>query len=1267
MSREQFAYIRSIRKDFYEGSERLKTSSNNSIRTLADDLYNKHTHFIFELIQNAEDNAYDPQSAYPPYISFRLTKTDPTNSPGSDGALIIQNNEVGFNRDNVDAICAVGATTKEKSQGYIGEKGIGFKSVFRVTGNPHIFSNGYHFCLPEHDAETGLGYIVPQWVHKVPEGFDFSKTHIILPLTKRKDFGYEEIERMLQDIEPEVILFLSTLQEIQIKTDTGDDFTILKDGSNMPEVQIVVEGKKQVVVEGKKQTIDFSNSDDFLVCTESYDRPADVRHEKRDGIESRDVTIGFPLDENSTAVGKIFAYLPVRSGTGFPFLINADFILPSSREDIHDVPWNRNWLMGCVAVLIAGKLLPLLKERKLLSVSFLESLTNELNNLVGDDKNLFYPVFSKLRQTFMGEELFPTNDGSFVSAKNAVLTRSDAVRNLLTHTQLGMFMSPDVDDDASLKWLSAGITFDRTPNLRRYIMEILGIEEVTPDMFARRLSDTFLASQSDEWFVKFYKFLFQQPALWRSKGGVLQTKPVLRLQDGTQVHPPQDGLLPTAYLSVSEEADALLPVIKWNISQDEDAYRFLKALGVQECDIVAEVIETVLPKYRQKSSKISINEHQYDFAKIRRAYSTDSSQKKSLLKEALQETPFIRAEKPDTDGNVYFKPDCIYFATNVLRLYFTENPYGAFVNLGIYLKSDQALFTDLGVMDSVRIRRKQADVHGYVRSLEKRANYIRGLDGFDLGIRADGLQHALGNPISEKSAFIWNHIVVPNTDCIRGIIEKSTRKTYSNSSFEEIISPYFGRLLIDTAWLPDSDGNMHKSNGITLDDLPDSFQKNEELARQLGMQVSKSRIVKEFASRLDIPPDILNGIVNAPPKTIQQIESLLHLRPDSDHLPSSPLPHFDRTQASEPTTFPVRAVSNPERRKNLILADLKDAPDQEYIEKLRSVRTTKGTIDPKTWLREQYTNDVDQVVCQICQEEMPFKYRGENYYFDAVEMLKGHFTKEYEAQFLALCPECSPKYRTLVKQVPEAMDALRKQLMDSGDVDDFEVPLKLGDTDASLRFVESHWRDIKAILSFYEQQSEQSVETVELDDPQPKQAIETDEPDKKELEPEQVPSSQPVKKKENWNADQLLSEFFAQPVRFVTYAGLKDLSQVETGQYDVTGVDTEGSKITLTKPEILFAFPKEKMSALKSHVHKRTQLVEQNLKPIEAYNNQFQIANKLLRQMKESKSQVKVVTRAGYVLNGWIEHFDKYVLYMRIAEKVVIVYRHGLYGFTIEK
>ena len=346
-------------------------------------------------------------------------------------------------------------------------------------------------------------------------------------------------------------------------------------------------------------------------------------------------------------------------------------------------------------------------------------------------------------------------------------------------------------------------------------------------------------------------------------------------------------------------------------------------------------------------------------------------------------------------------------------------------------------------------------------------------------------------------------------------------------------------------------------------------------------------------------------------------------------------------------SFPENPVPNPERREKQILSELGKAPDKEYTEKLRSVRTTRNVIDPKTWLSTHYTNDDDQMVCQICQEEMPFQHRGGNYYFDAVEMLKQHFTKEYEAQFLALCPECSPRYRTFIKQVPEAMDALRQQLINSEESDDFEIPLKLGEWDTSLRFVERHWLDMKTILSFYAQQSEPSVEIGDPSGQQPKK------------------SQRSKEKGGSWNADGLLSQNFVQPVRFITYAGIKDLSHIETKPYTLKGVDANGEAVKLTKLHVLFAFPKEKMPDLKPYVKVRTPLKAQNLQLIENQEERFQVDDMLLERARKDKSNVNLVTRTGHVLNGWIQHFDKYVLYMRIGEKVVVVYRHGLFEFTI--
>ena len=1065
MPSEQFEHIQGIRQTYLHDSEASKTNLNNAIELLADDLYKKHTHFIFELIQNAEDNTYEERSPYPPCISFRLTKTDPIGIPGSDGALIIQNNETGFTCDNVNAICAVGRTTKTKAQGYIGEKGIGFKSVFRVTENPHIFSNGYHFCLPKRDEQIGLGYIVPQWVDTLPEGLDGSQTLIILPLTKTA-FGYQKIEEMLRDIEPEVILFLSKLKEIRIETDTGADWTILKDDDASPEVAVVVEGNKQGHA--------FSYSNDFLVCTRNFDKPADIYHEKRDWIKSRDASVAFPLDEDSASAGKIFAYLPIRSDTNFPFLINADFILTSSREEIQEEPWN-HWLMDCVANLVATMSLSALKERKVLTVAFLEKLASRLNDFgaaisgasyVVDRDSLFHPIFARVREAFMNEELLPANDGTFVSASNAKLARGDAIRNLLNDEQLGSLF--DLSNEN--KWLFREITEPRTRDLWHYLRQELEIEEVDPEMFARRLSEQFLVQQRDEWFIDFYKFLTGQRSLWISPWSTLRSKPILRLKDGTHVNPPRgDGSSPSAYLASEADIDTPSPIIKVELTQDEEVRNFLRELGVREREIVDDVIEHILPKYECDTRVIRVEEHRTDFEKIRRAYNTDSQTNRTRLRERLLETPFILTENTHTERPIYFKPNQLYFGSDELRLYFEGNDSRAFVNLDEYPDSARELLEDLGVTCIIRVEKRRKDFHGHIVVRSQRSWHVRGLDGFDPDIQVDGLERALIDPNAQKSEYIWKHVAKPNSNCVRGIVENSTNQDYRESSTEEHISDDFGRRLIETAWLPDSAGNMRRPCELTLNDLPESFKQDVNLdtilAEQLGMRRDE---VAEFAVRNGLRPEILNNLIQNP----QEYEEFREWRAARNAVPSSgegtdvepspPRLRDDTQRTRSRPTFPVRQVPDPDRRRTQLDVELENLPAREREQRVRSVQVNTATEYTRVWLKAMYTNDDDQMVCQVCQKEMPFKKRDGKYYFEAVEALTyQHFSTAHEAQFLALCPECAARYQVFIKKDEDTMQEMINQLMVS---DKLQIPLQLGELNVNLRFVETHWRDIKQIL-----------------------------------------------------------------------------------------------------------------------------------------------------------------------------------------------------------
>lgn len=143
-----------------EVAEKQRQREGRGLQRLSKELYSKDTHFVLELIQNADDNSYHKSllmssSEDVPALKFIV-------GPSS---VVVLNNELGFSEKNVRAICDVGRSTKgAHHSGYIGQKGIGFKSVFRVTDKPEIHSGGYHIRF---DAQCdAIGYILPHWVEQ---------------------------------------------------------------------------------------------------------------------------------------------------------------------------------------------------------------------------------------------------------------------------------------------------------------------------------------------------------------------------------------------------------------------------------------------------------------------------------------------------------------------------------------------------------------------------------------------------------------------------------------------------------------------------------------------------------------------------------------------------------------------------------------------------------------------------------------------------------------------------------------------------------------------------------------------------------------------------------------------------------------------------------------------------------------------------------------------------------------------------------------------
>ena len=89
---------------FKQASINFIETVQNSI-TITQDLYQERAHFVYELLQNVDDNSY-PENV-PKTAIFSLSAIDPLGlSP--HGAFVLVSNECGFRESDVDSITDIG-------------------------------------------------------------------------------------------------------------------------------------------------------------------------------------------------------------------------------------------------------------------------------------------------------------------------------------------------------------------------------------------------------------------------------------------------------------------------------------------------------------------------------------------------------------------------------------------------------------------------------------------------------------------------------------------------------------------------------------------------------------------------------------------------------------------------------------------------------------------------------------------------------------------------------------------------------------------------------------------------------------------------------------------------------------------------------------------------------------------------------------------------------------------------------------------------------
>src|SRR5687768_11125344 len=99
--------------------------------------YADRSHFLFELLQNAEDALKRRESPGPREVHFEL----------SSERLRFSHYGQLFSEQDVRGICGIGESTKAQDFTSIGKFGIGFKAVYEYTDSPEVHSGDEHFAI----------------------------------------------------------------------------------------------------------------------------------------------------------------------------------------------------------------------------------------------------------------------------------------------------------------------------------------------------------------------------------------------------------------------------------------------------------------------------------------------------------------------------------------------------------------------------------------------------------------------------------------------------------------------------------------------------------------------------------------------------------------------------------------------------------------------------------------------------------------------------------------------------------------------------------------------------------------------------------------------------------------------------------------------------------------------------------------------------------------------------------------------------------------
>jgi HSP90 family molecular chaperone len=280
-------------------------------KMLLADRYADRTHFIFELLQNAEDalakRSRNDQEV-PSSIKFEI----------SENSLMVSHYGKPFDEDDVKGICGIAESTKNELTA-IGRFGIGFKSVYSFTDLPAIHSGCEHFAIEN--------YVLPKEIPAIE--LKENETKIILPLNEEKNSKYyDEILEGIKRINLNSLLFLHYIEEIKWRTAKGENGAFIRSKPEKLDINV-----RKVELAGETNTSN-SASEKWLIFSK------ELSDENNKGF----VEIAFLMNGEHiqcVAHSPLVVFFPTEKQTNLGFLVQGPYRTTPSRDNI---PLKNTWI-----------------------------------------------------------------------------------------------------------------------------------------------------------------------------------------------------------------------------------------------------------------------------------------------------------------------------------------------------------------------------------------------------------------------------------------------------------------------------------------------------------------------------------------------------------------------------------------------------------------------------------------------------------------------------------------------------------------------------------------------------------------------------------------------------------------------------------------------------------------------------------------------------------------------------------------------------------